>query len=315
MRASQTGDLQVFEHHSALGRWRVAQRSANPRLRAYVHGFVVSEGYIPAALREWHIPILEAAVVLNFASPHRALDASDPERATNYRSGWVVGLHSRHRLTEAAGERDFIIIRFTPIGAHLILKTPMDLLADRTIELEEIDGRWARQFENRVQATRAWDARLNLIELLIAERVMLARAPSPSLTQSWQRILEAPSTVDLAQLSAESGWSRRHLIAQFHTHFGMAPKTVARIRRFNLAAGMADRMGRKASQQPAGRPYLDLKRDSNRAAKTDIPWADLALRCGYYDQSHFIKEFRAFAGVTPVEFLRRMQPEETGRSE
>ena len=82
------------------------------------------------AVREWHIPSLEVAVVLNFAAPHRMLDAS--ERATDFRGAWVVGLHSRHRITEAAGARDFIIIRFTPIGAHLFLKMPMSLVTDRT---------------------------------------------------------------------------------------------------------------------------------------------------------------------------------------
>jgi AraC-like DNA-binding protein len=306
MKASQTGDLQVFEHRSSLGQWRVAQRRADPRLRGYVHGFVVSEGYLPTAVREWHIPSLEVAVVLNFASPHRVLSASDPKRATNYRSGWVVGLQSRHRLTEAVGARDFIVIRFTPIGAHLVLKVPMGLLADRTIELEEIDGPWARMFESLVEATRGWEARLDLIELLIAERLTQARPPSFALNHCWQRILEAPNR-DLALLSSESGCSRRHLIAQFHAHFGMPPKTIARIRRFNLAVGVVNRLGRNAVQHPPGKPYLDLEWDSQRAHKMDTPWAELALNCGYYDQSHFINEFRAFAGVTPVEFLRRMQ--------
>jgi hypothetical protein len=99
--------LKVFEHSSCLGRWRVAARRADPRLRGYVHGFVVSEGYSLAAVREWHMPSLEVAVVLNFASPHRILDTSEPKRATDYRRRWVGGLHSRHRLTWAVGARDF----------------------------------------------------------------------------------------------------------------------------------------------------------------------------------------------------------------
>jgi len=315
MKATQNGDLQVFEHHSSLGQWRFAQRRADPRLRDYLHGFVVSHGHIPTAVREWHIPSLEVAVVLNFASPHRVLNASDATRATDYRGGFVVGLQSRHRLTEAVGARDFIVIRFTPVGAHLFLNVPMGLLADRTIELDEINGPLARLLENRVQTTRGWEARLDLIELLIAERLTQARSPSSALIHSWQKLLNAPNTTDLALLSEESGCSRRHLIAQFHTHFGMTPKTIARIRRFNLAVGVIDRFGRNAVGHRAGEPYLDLGWNSKRAAQMDTPWADLALDCGYYDQSHFIKEFRAFAGVTPVEFLRRMQPGESGRSE
>jgi AraC-like DNA-binding protein len=38
-------------------------------------------------------------------------------------------------------------------------------------------------------------------------------------------------------------------------------------------------------------------------------WADLALGCGYYDQSHFINEFRSFSGLSPLEFLQRTRHE------
>lgn len=313
--ASQPAKLQLFEHHSSLGQWRFAQRRAAPRLRGYLHGFVVSEGYLPAAVREWHIPSVEVALVLNLAAPHRILNTSDPELATQLSGGFVVGLQSRHRITEAVGARDFVVIRFTPVGAHLFLNIPMSLLRDRTIELEEIDGRLARLLEDRVQATRNWEARLDLLELIISERLTLAHPPSPALIHSWQRLLDAPITTDLAQLSSDLGCSRRHLIAQFHSNFGMAPKTIARIRRLNLAVGMLNRFARNAVQRPDGKPYLDTETDSKRTAKMDTPWANLALQCGYYDQSHFINEFRAFVGVTPVEFLRRMRPGETSQFE
>ena len=246
--------------------------------------------------------------MLNFASPHRLLDSSDPKRATEFRSGWVAGLQTRHRLTEAVGDRDFLVIRFTPIGAHLFLKTPMNLLADRTIELEEIEAPFTTSFENAVESAPDWEGRLDRAERLIAERIAPVRSPSCALIRSWRRLLQAPN-FDLSLLSSESGCSRRHLIAQFKAHFGMGPKMIARIRRFNLAVAAVNRSGRKTVQSPAGKPYLEFHGDS---AQIDKPWAQVALDCGYYDQSHFIKEFRAFAGMTPVEFVRRMQPGAAG---
>jgi AraC-like DNA-binding protein len=309
--------VRVSEHLSGLGRWRVAQRSADLRLQAYVHGFLASEGYIPSALQERHMPSLEVPIVLNFASPHRTLDPSDPNRVTEHTSAWVVGLQSCHQICEAVGARDFMVVRLTPIGAHLVLKTPMDLLTDHRVDLEQIDGPLARLLITRVQGTRGWEARFRLVELLLAARVASTRPPLPVLIHSWQRLLKGARDIDLALLSSQSGWSRRHLIAQFHRHFGMAPKMIARIRRFHLAVEAANRLGRKVVRHPEAKPYVDLDQlsDPCDASQTDLRWANLALDCGYYDQSHFIKEFRALAGLTPVEFLRHAWPGETDPTE
>jgi len=122
---------------------------------------------------------------------------------------------------------------------------------------------------------------------------------------------ESPNHVDLARLPEEFGCSRRHLIAQFRKYFGLPPKMIARISRFNLAVAAIHRLERDPSPYAAGKPYLDCQahegvRSSTRPA---VRWADLALACGYYDQSHFINEFRSFSGLSPVEFLQRTRHE------
>ena len=123
---------------------------------------------------------------------------------------------------------------------------------------------------------------------------------------------ESPAHPDLAQLPTECGCSRRHLITRFHTYFGMAPKTIARLRRFNLAVQAINRVERRDRLSgPEGKPYLELPPPGilRAGAKTGIRWTDLALDCGYYDQSHFINEFKIFSGLTPLEFLNQTRLE------
>ena len=79
----------------------------------------------------------------------------------------------------------------------------------------------------------------------------------------------------IGALADELGWSRRHLAATVRQELGMAPKPLARLLRFE---GALQRL----------RAGADL--------------ADAALDSGYYDQAHFNRDFRAFAGVTPTEY-------------
>ncbi len=203
-------------------------------------------------------------------------------------------------------------IRLTPIGARMLLGAPMDLLTDRTLALEDLDSRFSRLLTRHAEAARNWATRFDIVEGIIAERLASSPSPPAGLLHAWRMLQESPNHVDLARLPEDFGCSRRHLIGQFHTYFGMAPKTIARISRFHLAVAAIHRAGRRDPLSYAeGKPYLDCQGDGSvrTGTQTAIGWADLALDCGYYDQSHFINDFRSFSGRSPAEFLRRTHHE------
>jgi AraC-like DNA-binding protein len=304
--------IEVSGHGSNLGRWKAARRLAEPRLRDYVAGYFASEGFLPRPLHERHLPSCEVAIVLNFAAPHRIIHPSDPKRTTEHKKAWIVAPQHRHQIREASGTRDFVVIRLSPIGAQMLLGTPMDLLTDRTLALEDVDSRFSRLLMDHAEAADDWAARFGAVENIIAQRLASALPPPAGLLQSWRILQESPNEVDLARLPEEFGCSRRHLIAQFHRYFGMSPKMIARIRRFQMAMASVHRLGRRDPvPYPEGKPFLDCQVDESARTvpQTTMRWADLALRCGYYDQSHFINEFRSFSGLSPLEFLERTRHE------
>jgi AraC-like DNA-binding protein len=299
--------IELTGHQSDRGRWRAAQRVAHPRLRDYVMGYFASEGFLPKPLYERHIPTREVTIMLNFAAPHKVIYTADAKRTTSeHRNGWVVAPQHCHHTREASGIRDFMVIRCTPIGAQMVLRTPMNLLTDRIVALEDIDSQFSSLLMSPAEAMRDWTARFDMVENIIAERLASAPCPPAGLLNLC-RILQAfPNDVDLAMLPKEFGCSRRHLIGQFHKYVGMAPKMIARISRFNLALAAVHRLGRgDPSLYAEGKPYLESQADTILRTQPKIRWADLAVGWGYYDQSHFINEFRSFAGLSPVEFLQQ----------
>jgi methylphosphotriester-DNA--protein-cysteine methyltransferase len=74
--------------------------------------------------------------------------------------------------------------------------------------------------------------------------------------------------------------SHRHFIEVFQARVGTTPKLFQRLRRFQRALPLAQ-------------------------AGSDPDWAQLALQVGYYDQSHLIRDFLAFSGLTPANYARQ----------
>jgi transcriptional regulator GlxA family with amidase domain len=110
-------------------------------------------------------------------------------------------------------------------------------------------------------------------------RYALADAPEPppELAWAWGRMVASGGRVPVRRLAETTGWSERRLLRGFREHVGLPPKTFARLLRFRRAVARLEREGARAL-------------------------ADVALDCGYYDQAHFNRDFRAFAGATPTEF-------------
>lgn len=82
------------------------------------------------------------------------------------------------------------------------------------------------------------------------------------------------------QTARSLGVSERRLLQVFREDMGLSPKLWSRVQRFQRAAA-ALHSGRS------------------------IRWEQLALNCGYYDQSHLSNDFRAFSGVDPTTYYER----------
>ena len=113
----------------------------------------------------------------------------------------------------------------------------------------------------------------DLVEDFVVRRITVASSPGPQVAWAVDRILESGGQTRIGLIAAELDWSRRHLAERFRDATGVAPKTLARMVRFNRA--------------------LQLSR------RGDGNWAGIAADCGYADQAHLAREFRDLAGTTP----------------
>ncbi len=169
-------------------------------------------------------------------------------------------------------------VDLTLLGAHLVLGVPLCSLRGRTVRLEEVLGRTGTRMSDQLRDAPDWPARFALLDEAFLTRVTAARLPGGDLTWAWRRIHGSGGNLDIGSLATELGCSRPYLTQRFQHAFGVAPKTLARIRRFERAVRLLE--------------------------DGELPAAQVAFLGGYCDQPHFNREFKRLAGSSPREHLR-----------
>ncbi|EOD68268.1 AraC family transcriptional regulator [Amycolatopsis vancoresmycina DSM 44592] len=181
-----------------------------------------------------------------------------------------------HRLT---GRVQGLGVRFRPGCFRAFLGGPVRDIADRAVPLADVFGPAAARAAESVQSARDDAEMVRAVDnLLIANPVRLSPAAREA-AEAVESIARDPGITRVAQLCADTGLTTRSVQRMFAEHVGCPPKWAIRIYRLNDAAQRLVTEG-----QP--------------------DYAGLAVRLGYSDQSHFIRDFRTVTGLSPAEYVR-----------
>lgn len=271
---------ETLRHESELGAWELVRGTPDPRLRGIVGRY---EGYVesgsPTPVLRQEVPFPRVPLIVNFGARWQVTNG---DAARERHDSFVAGLSDSSAFVAAEGAARCLQVDFTPIGARMYFGVAMHELTNRVVAVEDVLGRDGN-LAARLEAAPTWEARFALLDELIAARVGAAQRPPPEILWAWRALEHTNGAVPVGHLADRIGRSRRHLAARFREQVGLGPKTFARVLRFNRAVELLQR-GRERS------------------------FAELAHECGYFDQSHLNRDFRAFAGTTPAEFARRLIP-------
>jgi AraC-like DNA-binding protein len=209
-------------------------------------------------------------------------DPLTTDRAT-LPQAWIAGLDDRPDIVETRGRHTELDLKLTVVGAHILCGLPMSELRGQVVPLDQVFGVEAKPLVDQLIDLPSWDARFDLVECLLLGRLEGGRYPDPFVVEAVHRLQASGGMVRIGQLSSDLKVSRRHLATRFREQIGLPPKTFARLLRFEAVR-------RLMAEQPHS-------------------WADVAIRCGYADQSHLNRDFRELSGTTPVDFLARQLPD------
>ena len=261
-----------------------AFRAPDPRLDDIILGEY--QGWTESStevVRRREVPICAFPLIINFGAPFRFVDPARPVDGPRMLGTFAAGMYDSYVIVESRGDSCCIQVNFTPIGARLFFQLPLSELSNRSLGLDELYGDQSWRVVEALAEAGDWDWRFDLLDALIAKRIARARSPRREIQWAWRKLQETNGKLEIGDLAEELGWSHKHLIAQFRDQLGTPPKRLGRVLRFQRAI---ERIG--ACEAPR--------------------WVELAFDCGYFDQSHMIREFREFAGCTPEEYVGLQLP-------
>lgn len=196
----------------------------------------------------------------------------------------VGGLHATPAIITHRGAQSGVQISLSPLGARALLGLPAGELKSADHDAADILGPLAHELHSRVRAAPDWPSRFSAVDAILMRQLNRIRADSPAdeVGFAWRRLLSTRGAVGIAELAEQTGWSARHLQNRFRTEIGLSPKVAARVVRFDRAR----------------------RRLQNRVA-AGTPWdlADVAVASGFFDQAHLDRDFRAFAGCSPSQWV------------
>jgi AraC-like DNA-binding protein len=191
----------------------------------------------------------------------------------------LSGAHSESFVIDVAARPALLGVHFKPGGAAAFLGMPAGELRNSVVPLEALWGRAAGELKERLLAATTCQARFSILEQALLARLGCGPRRHRAVAFALQAIETAPHVQTVGRLTERVGLSARRFIELFTGEVGLTPKLYCRVQRFQRALATIER-------------------------GEEVDWPDVALACGYYDQAHFIHDFREFSGINPTTYVR-----------
>jgi AraC-like DNA-binding protein len=251
-----------------------------PPLSKFVDLFWFYDGYSPGPhSKERLMPDGSIELVINLKQDEsRIYDRENLDKYARLPGALLCGPHSSFFVIDTAQQASVIGIHFKPGGAFPFFKMPASELRNQHVSLEDLWGHETELLRERLLAAQTPQKKIQVLEQCLLDQAFKPlerhRAVDCALGL-FRNIHTAPAIADLAD---HIGISSRRFIQLFSNEVGLTPKLFARVRRF---------------QQ-----ILQQIRSG-----TGFSWVEMAASCGYFDQAHFIHDFKEFSGINPTAYL------------
>ena len=220
-----------------------------------------------------------ASMVFNYGECYQVFNEKNQAIPTT--TNFLSGQYTKSYQLQIKGKIGMIGIVFRPAAINTIFGLPMYEFSNIRVNLNDVLGKEIDQIQDRIAEAKTYQKRIDILDNYLIIKVLKSDKKPDRTDYTANLIVQKKGIINVSELMDDLYVCRRQFERQFLQKVGVSPKYYARIRRISYLCSIM----------------------ANQRWKID-DWHDLIYQMGYYDQSHFIKEFTAFTGKSPSLYLK-----------
>lgn len=192
---------------------------------------------------------------------------------------WASGLRTEPITIPAGNKSEMMVISFKKGMAAPFFPFPMEEISDCVVDADLVWGSDFGDLRERLLAKKDIGLRFRMVEDFLTRKFHSQMDLNPCVAFAIGEMTQRPDQLSIARMNQKIGYSQKHFTQMFRKQVGVTPKSYLKIMRFQKAVKTID-------------------------AADSIDWGTISQECGFYDQAHFIHDFKHFSGFTPEQYAK-----------
>lgn len=252
-------------------------------LDQFIQALVYFEGIQHSHSVDRLLPNGETEILIDFHdTPQYIYDNNTLKEIQACNHVWAAGVRTEPITIPAGSMASMMVISFKKGMSYPFYPFPVNEVTDHVLDSDLIWGYEFALVREQMLETGDIDRRFALMEKFLLDKFASRLVVDECVSFAVGEMSRNPDRLNIARMNAKIGYSQKHFISMFKRRVGLTPKTYLKIMRFQKAISTIE-----------------------SAPERSIDWAAMSYDCGFYDQSHFINDFRVFSGFTPEEYLTK----------
>ncbi len=250
-------------------------------LNEFIACFIYYRDYNPVHSIDRFLPDGNVNLVIDLTDyPKYIYDNHTLTEIQSCRRVWFSGIRNKFITIPSGRDSEMLLIYFRKGKSYPFANAPVSAFTDHVVDGEQVLTPEILRMREQLQEMVDINQKFLCVEEFLLNMFRNRLQVNPFVDYAVGQILQSPHSAVIKDITNKVGFSQKHMIDMFRQHVGMTPKSFLKVMRFQKAI-------REIEQ--------------NR----QVTWARIAYESGYYDQAHFINDFKTFSGFTPSQYLTR----------